>query len=663
MSATAATAGPGNRRGAGPARVLALAGVSIPLGLLVGMLSTSGRGAAVLGLGVVGVFVVLWKKPHLSPAVVLGTMLTIEQFPTDDGPKNGVFTDRIPLFHGLAQSVHINLADLLVIALGVLCLLRSGTGLTARPPRSAVSLSMLAVVVAVVLGLAVGRLHGGSLRTSFTEVRPYAYLAVAYVLAASFASRREALRGVLWAIVIGSSFKAAETLFYFLRVHHQQPRPQAIVGHEEALFFGIFILLTLALWLFDVSGRLRTTATSLLPLVVLADLANGRRTAWLIVGACFIVMVVIASVALPARRRMLLRLVCVLAAVSAVYVPAYWKHTGALALPARTLHSAISPDPRDSSSDLYREQENANLKLNIKEGGILGRGFGVPIDYRLPITNLTGIDPLIAYIPHDGVLYILMRMGLVGGVAFWSLLGTGIIGGARSSRSPDREVACFGALLACALVGYALEGYNDQGFFFYRIAFVMGTLLGVGEAARRIAATPTMSTAHARAPEKPRPASAAPSPRIRRRWVRAPRRWALGAATLAVVPVALLVTGSGASHRGTSHRLAHRLSTTSLPSPRPAAPRHASLSLGAVGTGTWVEVRAGSAHGRILYERRLEAGNRVSFSGSAIWARFGGAGNLDVRANGRRRPLLGTVDVVVSPGSFRIVPDPASSAG
>jgi hypothetical protein len=175
-----------------------------------------------------------------------------------------------------------------------------------------------------------------------------------------------------------------------------------------------------------------------------------------------------------------------MAVVLAVYLPAYWNKTGGLAQPARAIHSAVSPDPRDAASNLYRIQEDANLKLNIHEGGLLGKGFGVPIDYALPIVDISATDPLIAYIPHNGVLYIPMRMGVAGAIAFWSLLAAGLITACRLARSRDRELAVVGALLACGLVAYALQGYNDQGFFFYRIAFVMGTLFGVAHAATRM---------------------------------------------------------------------------------------------------------------------------------------------------------------------------------
>jgi hypothetical protein len=243
--------------------------------------------------------------------------------------------------------------------------------------------------------------------------------------------------------------------------------------------------------------------------VIACNLANNRRTAWVVIGAGVLVLTAIGLVCLRDRRRVLIRTMMVVLAISAVYFPLYWNKNGGLAQPARALHTLVSPDSRDAASDLYRVQEDANLKLNIREGGLLGRGFGVPIDYALPIVNIKGIDPLIAYVPHNGVYYVLMRMGLLGGIAFWSLLAAGIIAGCRLAKSVDRELAVVGALVACALVGYAYEGSLDQGFFFYRIAFVTGALLGLAEAARRMRVVTGT---------KPEPTGTRPEPRFVAIW-------------------------------------------------------------------------------------------------------------------------------------------------
>ena len=208
----------------------------------------------------------------------------------------------------------------------------------------------------------------------------------------------------------------------------------------------------------------------------------------------WITLLAVTYAVLPERRRYVGRIAGILAVVLMVYLPLYWNKSGGLAQPARAIHSVANPNRRDASSDLYRIQEYANLQINIREGKPLGRGFGVPIDYVLPIQDISSIDPLIKYVPHNGVLYILMRMGVLGGIAFWSMLGIAIIGGCRLARSRDRELAMIGALTAALMVAYTFEGATDQGFFYYRVAFVVGTMLGLCEAARKLdAGAPTRS--------------------------------------------------------------------------------------------------------------------------------------------------------------------------
>ena len=70
------------------------------------------------------------------------------------------------------------------------------------------------------------------------------------------------------------------------------------------------------------------------------------------------------------------------------------------------------------------------------------------------------------------------------------MLAIAIVFACRLARSVDRELALVGALTAAIVVAYAFEGHTDQGFFYYRVAFVVGTLLGLAEAARRLAPPP-----------------------------------------------------------------------------------------------------------------------------------------------------------------------------
>ena len=494
MSPPPRTAAPAPAPAAAPrvwAVALGMIAAAAFIGLLAGALVTGGSGVAVLGLTFVAVPVALWKRPYLAPAGLIACALMIEQFarvPSSGetmSPTSPALVDppiapepvtaHIPLFHGLG-GLHVAPADLVLIMVCFIALARTPDRSRARTP---IWYALLGLMGAVAWGAALGVLHHGDIRVSFMEMRPFVYVAATYLLTSTLVTDRRALRAVLWTLVACIALKAAQGLVIFMQVRHMDPRPESVLGHEESFFFALLVFLVLAMWLWRVDGRLRATATWLLPLVALADLANDRRAAWLVLGGGLLTIVAIGLKALPERRIVLWRGLAVALVVSAVYLPAYWNKTGGIAQPARALRSMISPDPRDALSDLYRVQENANLKVNIREEDGIGNGFGVPIAYTLPITDISGIDPMIAYIPHNGVLYVLMRMGLIGGVAFWTFVAAGIITAVRTARSADREMAVVGATVAAAMVAYTLMGAVDQAFFFYRIAFVVGTLLGL----------------------------------------------------------------------------------------------------------------------------------------------------------------------------------------
>ena len=116
----------------------------------------------------------------------------------------------------------------------------------------------------MLVGFGVGLSHGGSFRWAIWEMRPWIYLGAMFWLSASLIQTRRALRAVLWTFVIGSGFKALQGLKIWFAARHLTPRPEAILAHEEAFFFGLFIFLTLGLWIFDQRGALRNTATALL---------------------------------------------------------------------------------------------------------------------------------------------------------------------------------------------------------------------------------------------------------------------------------------------------------------------------------------------------------------------------------------------------------------
>jgi len=157
--------------------------------------------------------------------------------------------------------------------------------------------------------------------------------------------------------------------------------------------------------------------------------------------------------------------------------------------------------------------------------------------------------------------------------------------------------------------------------------------------------------AHFAPPEEPQ--GAAPV-RIRR-----PGR--LRRRLLIVVPVVLAVglVAWGFSLDGTHHHraalsppLPHTRASTTTPPPAPRTatqkPVRARVALVATRGPCWLSVRIGSDTGRVLYERTLEQGQAVGFSGSRLWIRIGAPWNLDATLNGKGVQLPGSLGNVVA---------------
>ena len=469
-----------------PAAVL----VAAVAGMVVAVFAQQANPVGSLLVPVVCLPVILWRWPRAGVYLVMAAAVTVEQFAYQVGGQPGAATSRIPFFHSLTPGSGVTPAEILLFCAVGLWVLRTAKAGDRLIPRSPLSAALGAFLALIVVYLAYGLLvRHGEYKAAIWEIRPWFYLAVMYLLAAQLMTSLRAIRAVLWVIVVGTAAKAAYGIVIFLSVRNMRPRPEAVLAHEESFFFGVSIVLTSALWIFGIRGRLRRVATALLPVVAIGDMVNTRRVAWAILAGGVLAVAVVAYRELPHRRRLLAGAGVALLAMSALYLPLYWNKNGTLAQPARAVRTLVAPDPRDQISDQYRVTEDANLVLNIRATKDLGDGFGVPIDYQIPITNLTAADPAISFIPHNGVYGIWMRTGILGELLFWVFLSIAVIRSCQLARASDRETAMLGALSVAVLVAYVVMGDEDMGFFWFRIALTVGFFLGVVEAQlRRIAA-------------------------------------------------------------------------------------------------------------------------------------------------------------------------------
>ena len=470
------------------------AGAGVILAILVGLgagaISSAHSYLVVVGIGAaLALPFIWWRRPAAGVLTLLVGATVIEEFGYSVG-INGLdaFTDRIPLYASL-QSVFggsgmvMSPMDIAVVVLLLVWLTRGATQRSLGLPHSQVAATLGVVVLlagaALVRGLVAGA-NSTDTAATLWEVRPWIYLAASFLFASQVIRSGRAVQAVLWTFVLGTGFKALQGVYIFVRTRDEVPRPEAILGHEESIFFSLFLILTLCLWLYGQRGRLRATATALAPFVIIADVGNTRRDAFLILAAELLVMAVLTYLALP-ERRVLLRRVTALALVGfALYLPLEWNGTGTLAEVAVAVRSGIAPDARDAQSNAYRVAEDANLGVMIKQDPLFGTGFGVPINYStFPIVDITDVDSFIVYVPHNGVLYVWMRMGILGEVALWMFAAAAVLAGTRASRSPNRQLSLIGTLTTCTAVGWVIMGYTDMGFWWFRIAIAFGCLLGL----------------------------------------------------------------------------------------------------------------------------------------------------------------------------------------
>jgi helix-turn-helix protein len=88
----------------------------------------------------------------------------------------------------------------------------------------------------------------------------------------------------------------------------------------------------------------------------------------------------------------------------------------------------------------------------------------------------------------------------------------------------------------------------------------------------------------------------------------------------------------------------------------PPAAGPAPLVLGASGGDVWLDVRAGSATGKVLFQSTLPQGRHLRFARRRLWVRVGAPWNLTLAAAGKRlpMPLQTTGDMLVTAAGARV---------
>ncbi|HEX2034416.1 MAG TPA: O-antigen ligase family protein [Chloroflexota bacterium] len=337
---------------------------------------------------------------------------------------------------------------------------------------------MIVFLVFLVAGLLRGVLSGGDLNIALWESRFLFYIVICYFLATNTIREPQHVRQLLALSLVAMGLWAIEGAYRRIALIDTGLLgvvPEFAYAHETVVFLGVLILLIVAQQVFGASLWLRLCGLALLPVAIYTLLATERRAGYIAVMIAFLALSV---VFLFAKRKAFFLITVPVLIVVAIYLPHFWNDTSMLGQPARAVRSLREPDPRDAASNMYRELEKINVRYTIQANPVLGVGFGRQFLFVVGLPDLSWWA-FWHYEPHHNILWIWLKIGAGGFIAFFTLMGAALARAghlARHLHAPEGRVA---AVLALTSITASLVfSYVDLGLTAARIPVLLGTTIG-----------------------------------------------------------------------------------------------------------------------------------------------------------------------------------------
>jgi hypothetical protein len=448
--------------------------------------------------------VLLCRFPRAVLYVTFAAACLFELLPTGYADA---LTDRVPFFWNVntifqryaqanVKAIPLNLCEVFLLAAALCSALRAVFTRSVRLRAGALFWPIAVYIGFVVMGWVNGMMSGGDFKISLQEVRSQFYFFLAYLLAVNLVHERRHVDVLLWLFALCVGLKGILLTFRRYVTLAGLPLPDQGVGsHEEAFFFDAFILLLLILCLTGASDgahkRLQRVMWFLLPCVLVGNLALNRRagTAALLIAVPLLLMA--AHRALPHRRRLIAGIGIALVAGFAVYYPAFRNSQSAFAQPARAIQSHFQPSARDAASNAYRDAEDANLMATIRLAPLLGYGYGKRMLHMVPMADISEQYEWWDVMPHNQILWVWMRVGTLGLVAFWIMVSAIVVHACLAIRAQgaSAHTKSVGLFCLCAVGMLLVFSALDLALSNFRVVLFMGFCVGVQ--ARMSAWSPT----------------------------------------------------------------------------------------------------------------------------------------------------------------------------
>jgi hypothetical protein len=455
---------------------------------------------SVVGLLIWLTIIAIAARPLVGLSVAFGLCLLFEAGGADQLMLPGAY-----LHGGLGST--IGLAGAIVSPLELLLILTFSVWFAQALMRrqiiflgGSLGWPMCAFAIALVAGVIRGLVSGGDFNIAMWESRFLFYMVMAYMLAANTVRSRGHIRMLLWIMLITTTLWSIEGAYRRIALIDTGllgVTPEFAYNHEDVIFLGTNLLLVLAQWVFKAPIWQRIFGLFSVPIVGFTLLATERRAGYIALIVAFLAFTMVFM--MVHRKAFFLFSVPMLIAM-AIYLPVFWNNTSIIGQPARAIKSLSQPDARDASSNLYRDLELIDVRYTIKSNPIFGVGFGRPFDFIVDLPDLSWW-PFWHYEPHHNILWVWLKVGTLGFIIFWTLMGTAV---ARSThlvrrlKSPEARIWALFSLTA--VMTMTVFCYVDLGLVSGRVTVFMGTILGVLSVLHLLKDEPTNTVEASHAP-------------------------------------------------------------------------------------------------------------------------------------------------------------------
>ncbi len=337
------------------------------------------------------------------------------------------------------------------------------------------------LVLWVIGSVIYGNLTGGDFVAALWEVRGIFYLTFMYFFTPQIIKSTEQLQTLVLVCIVAISFKAIQGLVRFILLDLNFGGLRELTNSEDPVFIVTILMLFFGFVLFNVRHKHRLFL-SLLFVPLIAGMYVGQRRATF---ASFTLALFAMLFLLPKKERsILLKVLAVGLVFFGIYLSLYWNTYGRIGMIAQQFKSIVSSDPEMAGmnyySNLYREYENYNLAKTIQRAPIIGVGFGNKYDVVLHWFGIMDVVSLLAYIPHNSILWMIAKTGVVGFFIFLLFMNVFIFRIAAVFKSlTDPYIKVVAIFCILAIINQFVVSYVEMQFTYYRNMTYLGMITGL----------------------------------------------------------------------------------------------------------------------------------------------------------------------------------------